>query len=188
MKKKLVCGLIALLYMSISLSAHTYKDTVERAFAMAEKDSLAQAEILFKEALKLGPSHAYNAIIFSRLGTIQQRLNRLDDALESYTYSLNIAPKSVQTLLDRGALYLDMGKPDQAYVDYSEVLDLDKDNMEALLFRAYISMKRRDYKAARLDYTNLLLVEPGHYNGLLGMALLNQKEKRYQEALGNYSK
>ena len=120
MEKKMKYLFIALFCMSTPLLAQTYKETVEKAFAMAEKDSLVQAEALFKEALKLGPSHAYNAIIFSRLGTIQQRLNRPDDALQSYAYSLNIAPKSVQTLLSRGALYLEMENPDRAYVDYSE--------------------------------------------------------------------
>ena len=67
-----------------------------------------------------------------------------DKALESYSFALNFAPLAVPILLDRAAIYMEMGKTDRAYTDYCQVLDGDKQNKEALLMRAYIYVLRRD--------------------------------------------
>ena len=97
------------------------------------KDSLVQAEDLLKQALKLEPKNAHNALLFSNLGLVQRKLGRYNDAVESYTYALNIAPLAVPILLNRAAIYLEQGMQDKAYVDYCQVMDVDKKNTEALL-------------------------------------------------------
>jgi len=60
------------------------------------------------------------------------------------SFALNFAPLAVPILLDRAAIYMEMGKTDRAYTDYCQVLDEDKQNKEALLMRAYIYVLRRD--------------------------------------------
>lgn len=101
------------------------------------------------QALKLEPKNAKNALLFSNLGLVQRRLGEFDKALESYSFALNFAPLAVPILLDRAAIYMEMGKTDRAYTDYCQVLDEDKQNKEALLMRAYIYVLRRDYPALR---------------------------------------
>ena len=160
--------------LSVSLSAQTYQELSEKAVECVGKDSLVQAEDLLKQALKLEPKNAHNALLFSNLGLVQRKLGRYNDAVESYTYALNIAPLAVPILLNRAAIYLEQGMQDKAYVDYCQVMDVDKKNTEALLMRAYIYMLRRDYKGARLDYQRLLEI---------GLATLEQKENKFREAL-----
>lgn len=169
--------------LSVSLSAQTYQELSEKAVECVGKDSLVQAEDLLKQALKLEPKNAHNALLFSNLGLVQRKLGRYNDAVESYTYALNIAPLAVPILLNRAAIYLEQGMQDKAYVDYCQVMDVDKKNTEALLMRAYIYMLRRDYKGARLDYQRLLEIDPKNYNGRLGLATLEQKENKFREAL-----
>ena len=168
---------------SISLSAQTYQELSEKAVECVGKDSLAQAEDLLKQALRLEPKNPHNALLFSNLGLVQRKLGRYNDAVESYTYALNIAPLAVPILLNRAAIYLEQGMQDKAYVDYCQVMDVDKKNTEALLMRAYIYMLRRDYKGARLDYQRLLEIDPKNYNGRLGLATLEQKEGKFRESL-----
>ena len=161
--------ILFLLFFSLSLSAQTYSELSEQAIDCIEKDSLVRAEELLVQAMKLEPSNPHNALLFSNLGLVQKRLGRYDDALQSYTYALNIAPTAVPILLDRAALYMEKGMTDRAYLDYCEALDADKVNKEALLMRAYIYTIRRDYKAAleqkegkfreALEIINKLLVE-----------------------------
>lgn len=153
-----------------------------------KNDSLTKSEILFKQALKMDPANMRNALLFTNLGTVQRRLGKIDDAIDSYTLSLNITPYSVVTLLNRASLYLEKNLFDRAYVDYCNVIDIDKTNKEALLFRAYIYMQRRDYKGARIDYNTLLQEEPGNNTARLGRALLNQKELKYRESLEDFNK
>ena len=143
--------ILFLLFFSLSLSAQTYSELSEQAIDCIEKDSLVRAEELLVQAMKLEPSNPHNALLFSNLGLVQKRLGRYDDALQSYTYALNIAPTAVPILLDRAALYMEKGMTDRAYLDYCEALDADKVNKEALLMRAYIYVLRRDYPAARID-------------------------------------
>lgn len=160
-----------------------YEKLSERAATATEQDSLTQAEGYIRQALKLEPANPHNALLFSNLGIIQQRRQQYEQALESYTLALNIAPRAVPVLLNRAALYLELGKEDLARIDYSLVLDMDKDNQEALLMRAYAYMQQRNYKSARADYEHLLKIVPQSYNGRLGLAMLEQKEKKYEAAL-----
>lgn len=180
MKKLAVGAYLALL--PIFAAAQTYQELAERAFRSVEKDSLDQAVTLFHQALKAEPGNAFNAELFAGLGEIYRRQNRRQEAIEQYTLSLNLRPRSVSTLLARAGVYMEMGDERHAYTDYCDVLDLDKDNREALFFRAYINMEQRDYKAARVDYERLLLLDANHFNARLGLAVLNQKEGRLKEA------
>ena len=172
-----------LFFSSLTVSAQTYRELSEKAIDCIERDSLAQAEDLLVQAMKLEPSNPHNALLFSNLGLVQRRLGRYDDALQSYTYALNIAPNAVPILLDRAAIYMEKGMTDRAFLDYSEALESDKGNKEALLMRAYIYTVRRDYKAARLDYDRLLELDSKSYAGRLGLATLEQKEGKCREAL-----
>lgn len=182
MMKQLI--VLVLFFVSAStVGAQTYREVSDRAVACIAQDSLEQAETLLLQALKLDPKNPHNALLFSNLGLVQRRLGRYDDALESYSFALNIAPLAVPILLDRAAIYMEKGMTDRAYLDYCQVLDKDKVSTEAFLMRAYIYTVRRDYKAAHMDYDRLLEHEPGNESGRLGLATLEQKEGRFRESL-----
>lgn len=170
------------------ISAQTYDELISRAMDAVERDSLYQAEISFKKALQLEPANIRNALLFSNLGTVQRRMGKNKEALESYSLALNLTPYSTTILLNRASLYLDMDYLDKAYVDYCNVIDLDAQNQEALRFRAYIYMRRRQYQDARNDYQSLLEVVPGDKTGRIGMAMVNQKLQRYRESLEEFNR
>ena len=180
--KRIILGLFCLIF-SLQLSAQTYDEYISQAMDAIETDSLAKAEMFFKEALKLEPANIKNALLFSNLGTIQRRIGKKKEALEAYSLALNLTPYSITILLNRASLYLEMDMLDKAYLDYCNVIDLDAKNKEALQFRAYVYMRRRQYMEARLDYQRLLEEEPGNKTARVGIAMVNQKDKRYREAL-----
>lgn len=185
---KRIVYILLLCCSCFQLSAQTYDELITRAMDAVEKDSLYQAEQLFKEALRLEPSNMRNALLFSNLGTIQRRMGKNDDAVESYSLALNLTPYSVTMLLNRASLYLEMDYLDKAYVDYCNVIDLDDKNQEALRFRAYIYMRRRQYQDARNDYQRLLEVIPGEKTARIGMAMANQKLNRHRESLEEFNR
>ena len=180
--KRIILGLFCLIF-SLQLSAQTYDEYISQAMDAIETESLAKAEMFFKEALKLEPANIKNALLFSNLGTIQRRIGKKKEALEAYSLALNLTPYSITILLNRASLYLEMDMLDKAYLDYCNVIDLDAKNKEALQFRAYVYMRRRQYMEARLDYQRLLEEEPGNKTARVGIAMVNQKDKRYREAL-----
>lgn len=185
---KQILFILVALVCSLNMSAQTYDELVHKAMDAVEMDSLQQAEQLFTEALKLEPANMRNALVFSNLGTIQRRMGKKKEALESYSLALNRTPYSVTMLLNRASLLLEMDYLDKAFVDYCDVLDIDRENKEALMFRAYIHMKRRMYHDARLDYRAFLELEPGNKTARIGMAMVNQKDKRFKEALEEFNR
>ena len=188
MMMKRIFIIIALCGSFLPLSSQTYDELIIRAMDAVEKDSLYQAEKLFEQALQLEPANMRNALLFSNLGTVQRRMGKNREAVESYTLALNLTPYSVTMLLNRASLYLEMDYLDKAYVDYCNVIDLDAKNTEALGFRAYIYMRRRQYLDAKADYQRLLESMPDDKTARIGMAMVNQKLQRYQESMDGFNR
>lgn len=185
--KYIVLILMCFCLMSPS-KAQTYDELIDKAMDAVEQDSLLQAENYFKEALRLEPANMRNSLLFSNLGTIQRRMGKKEEALESYSLALNKTPFSVTMLLNRASLLMEMDYLDRAFTDYCDVLDIDRKNPEALMYRAYIYMKRRQYQEARLDYRSYLEMNPENKTARLGMALVNQKDRRFQESLEEFNR
>lgn len=175
--------LLTLWVSCLEVHAQSYAELTQKAFDALERDSLADAEKYLLQALKVDPAHVQNSLLFSNLGLIQQRQGKLHEALESYNMALNITPKMVPILLNRAALYLELGKNDLARIDYSMVLDIEPKNLEALLMRAYAYSNLNDYKSAQSDYERLLTFSPMNYKGRLGLALSLKQLGMKQEAL-----
>ena len=180
--RKSVLTLGTTLLVCSSALAQDYETLAKRAMDYVMQDSLVQAEVFFKKALKLDPKSSKNALIFSNLGSVQKRMGKLDEAIESYSMALNITPYATSILLNRAAAYLDKGNADKAYIDYCQVIDLIPGNIEARLFRAYIYMDRRQYKEARIDYNAILNNDPEHRAARLGIIMLDQKENHLLKA------
>ena len=181
--KYIVATAFILSVSGVSAYAQEYKDLVEKAMDYTRKDSLQQAEQLYQQALKLDPKNARNALLFSNLGTVQRRMGKIDDALQSYTLALNIIPYSTAILLNRATIYMEKGMLDKAYLDYCNVIDLLPEDKEARLFRAYIYMQRRQYKEARIDYNVIIGKDFGNKPARIGLAMLDQKEEKYVSAI-----
>lgn len=179
-RKVLTCFLF-FFFSAISV-AQTYDEMVSKAMNAVKGDSLIVAERYFQNALKMDPINVRNSLLFTNLGTVQRRLQKYPEAIESYSMAINITPYSVVALLNRASLYLEQNFQDKAYVDYCNVLDIDKDNKEALLYRAYIYVNKRKYAEARTDYTKLLNLDPSNKMARIGKAMLDEKELRFREA------
>ncbi|MFA6812396.1 MAG: tetratricopeptide repeat protein [Bacteroidaceae bacterium] len=175
--------LIIFFFIPFILSAQTYTELFDKALDEIHNDSLKEAEVLLKQALKLEPNNKRNALVFSNLGYILHRLGDNEQALDAYSQALEIVPQLESTHLDRAAIFMEEGITDKAFVDYCDVLTKDKKNTEALLIRAYIYVLRRDYTEAHEDYSALLTLKPDSYSGRLGLVSLYQKEGNYKEAL-----
>lgn len=178
----LVCCFFVQGYVT-SARAQSYDEWVQQAIQAVEADSLERAVESLRQAVMTDPANAHNVWLYTNMGALQGQLLRFDEAIESYTFALNVAPYHVPALLGRASVYLDTGKLELARVDYSLVLDEEKENEEALLMRAYIYKVQRQYKFARADYDRLLELHADHFNARLGLALLLQAEGEREQAV-----
>ena len=177
-----ILSIIVCLFMALSVKAQSYNQLIEKAMEYTKRDSLVQAEDLFRQALKSDPKNVRNALLFSNLGTVLKRQGKTDEALEAYTMALNITPYATSILLNRAALYMEKNLLNKAYVDYCNVIDLLPENIEARLFRAYIYMEQRQYAEARIDYNVVLGKDAKNRTARLGIIMLDEKEGRYASA------
>lgn len=180
--KNLILTLILCLTVC-GVQAQSYDDYVRRGLSAAAADSLAEAEHLFREAMRLEPAQRSNAMLHYYIGQIQEKRQETDLALESYTMGLNIAPHLVPLRMGRAALYMQLNRKEMALLDYSDILDWKPDYTDALFMRAYIYSEQKLYKKARTDYEALLKIEPSNEKAQIGLVLVNDKDNRPREAM-----
>lgn len=144
-----------LLCMALPLAAQNYKALAEKALQYVEKDSLVQAEKLFKEAIKANQDEKETVALYCNLGLIQRQMKHYSDATDSYTMALRAEPKSTAILLKRALIYMEEGLEATALTDYNQALALQPDNKEALTVRAFLHSKRGEIDDARADYNHL---------------------------------
>jgi tetratricopeptide (TPR) repeat protein len=177
--------LIALLMLctALPLAAQTQKSLTDKAMEYVQKDSLPQAEKLYKQAIAATKDTKQTVALYYSLALIQRQMKHYPDAIDSFTSALKAEPKSTALLLKRAALYLEQGLDATAMADYNQALLLEPDNKEALAVRAYLLSRRGELDKAQADYTHLKVLEPNNFNARLGLALLAQKKKDFRSAM-----
>ena len=100
-----ITHLAAALLLCATVAAQSYQTEVEKALSALAADSLSVAEAHLREAMRIQPAAASNAILLRYLGQIQERRGQLDKALESYSLGLQQAPASQELLLNRASLH-----------------------------------------------------------------------------------
>ena len=175
--------LLAGLFVAASVQAQSYEQLVERGLQAAQADSLAEAESLFQQALRLQPSDYRNALLYTDLGRVQEALywqdthngRKADEALESYSLAIGLAPEAVPMLMARATFRLRLGIYDKAILDLTRVLTVNEQHLAALNYRAYCHGQLRSYGEARQDYERVLSLDEDNYEAQLGLAILEQQ-------------
>lgn len=181
MKERMI--LAAMCLAAAAARGQSYEEYVRQALDALATDSEEVSERLFREAMRVEPARRSNAMIYYRIGRMQEHRGKLEKALDNYTMGLNIAPDIVPLRMARAGLYVQLGNKEKALADYSDVLDRRPREQEALFMRAYVYTGQRLYQKARADYEALLSLNPAHEEGRIGLVLLNEKDNRPREAM-----
>jgi Flp pilus assembly protein TadD len=114
---------------------------------------LALAELV--KAVKLGGD---SAALFDELGSTQENLGRLKEAVAAYSRALDAAPKDANVLIKRGWAYANLNENQKARADFARALATAPTNPEA---------------HTGLGYTEALLKAPGPARIHANLALLH---------------
>lgn len=110
------------------------------------------AERTIVKALRLEPANRSNYLLWSNLGTVRTRLDKLDGALEAFQIGLASAPNSTVLLSNRARTYLLKGDSEAALADINHALALDSTLQWPRKMRGLINASRRNYDAAKADF------------------------------------
>ena len=167
-----------------------YVDNLRRAFNALHTDSLAQAERLFNEALKLRPTAPGNHIIRYNLGLVDMARGNNVEAIKKLTDIIKTYPNYFDARLARAEAYLQLGRTNEAIDDAQQLLEkqhldgMTADIAERARFvRAAARYQLRLYTDAHADLQTIMGDNPQNVNAQILDALTLQQMGRPKEAL-----
>lgn len=170
-----------------AVKAQTYMEYIDSSFIYLDNGNLAAAEQALLKALRSEPGNPENVMLLSNLGTIQRRMGKKREALQSYDNALVMAPQSIRLLENRAALLAEMDSLQRARDDYSLILLIDDKSENALYRRGLVELEQGDTAAARRDFEQLLAINPQSTEACMGMAALMKYRGYYTDAINLYT-
>jgi Flp pilus assembly protein TadD len=117
-----------------------YGISIEEAYSMAElgytmleQGRLKDAQGVF-QGLVIG--NPYDAYFHTVLGSIYQKQENIDGAVEEYSIAIGLDPANMEAYVNRGELLMRKGNFQQAAGDFKNALDLDPDGRSPSANRA----------------------------------------------------
>ncbi|MBR1387829.1 MAG: tetratricopeptide repeat protein [Alloprevotella sp.] len=163
-----------------------YADNLKRAFNFLYTDSLAQAETLLRDCLKLRPDARGNWVVRRTLGQIYLGQERYKEAISEFTSILRMQPENRDVRMERASAYLNFGNARAALQDCDVMMlaDMPDSTLVRILFlRAAAKMQLRTYSEARQDLARVVELDPENTNAPILLALALYRDGRPQEAL-----
>lgn len=189
MKKLVSLLIVSCFYLSaMAQDPSAYQALLDSATTASTTNRYEKAILFYKQVLEVDPSNEGNALVWGNLGSVYERMGKVDEAIESYTKALELQPKLIPVLEQRAGLYLDKGEKGRAMLDFTTILNDQPDHEQALLGRAYLRMQQNMLQEARLDFEGLLLNHPQSKQGELGFAILCQKQGRFNESADRFAR
>jgi tetratricopeptide (TPR) repeat protein len=109
------------------------------------------------------------------------------EAVDAYTLYLNIKPRNIKTLYNRGRAHEELGEHDLAMADYEKVLKLDDDHIKARLSIGNIHFRNEDYEKAYYQFDLVVTKHRQSDVALMYRGKANQKLGKLRDALLDYN-
>ena len=93
---------------------------------------------------------------FFAKGQVAAQEDNLQDAVDSYTLTLQENPNFTEALFHRSQVFIKMGKLRSAMYDLDELLHSNPYDVRALKFRAQVNYDMQNYEAALIDFQSVL--------------------------------
>lgn len=100
-----------------------------------QQGHLDKARDLFAGLALLDPANPY---LHAMLGSIDQKQQKYESAIQQYTWALQLFPQDMDSLTNRAECYLHLGKFQQASEDLKQCIALDPSQKNAAANRARI--------------------------------------------------
>lgn len=123
------------------------------------------------------------SLIYERISMFFFSINRSDDALMFLNKSLDITPKNVNALLNKGYILEKIDKIDESNECYDEIFNIDKRNLFALNNKSFNLRRRGELDEALILVDNALKVNPNFILAIKNKVEILKGLKKTDEAL-----
>ena len=176
--------LVSIYNLSAKKDYYELVDSAENNIKIQKWD---RAELFLKEVLKNYPDDNNNSLIISNLATVQRYQGKYQEAINNYTFAINMTPNAVTLLKNRASLYLDIDSVTYALEDFERILLLDEKDEETRYYHGILSIRVGDMDAAKKDFDYILFYNPSSGLGREGLALWFKKRGDNIEAIKYYT-
>lgn len=169
-------------------SSPRYLELADSADYFIAHENWIRAEEKIIQALRLEPANFSNSLLLANLGVVQSNQGKIQDALESLSMGLNIAPSSTVLLNNRAHTYLLMDSISQASADIDRSLQIDSIQEWTLQTRGYLYIKEGNTREATRIFNKIKNIFPDNSSIYSGFATIDASEGNMESAKENYKK
>lgn len=194
------------------------KEKIDKAFAYHQQGKLSEAEVIYSEVLAVDPDNANvlnlfglllckeqrydkaieyiekaaaiapSAYIYSNLGGIYYRLNKLDSAINAYNKGLELESNNFHIIHGLALCYEKKNDYYSAVACYKQAIMVQPDNHElySSIGICYIVLNQPNAAVANLN--KAIELKPDDYNSYINLGDLYKKTNKYTEAIDCYNK
>ncbi len=184
---KSILTLTLFIHLAIICLAQDTQSLLVKSYKCAEENDYSCAEKHILEVIAIEKDKAKLSNYYSNLGTFQRRMNRIDEALESYNKAIQLDNKNVDALTNRATLFSQMNDDAKALKDYNAALKIAPNDETSLINRASIYRKSGKQSEAKKDLEVILKKDPKNIGARVNLANIKKSENKNQEALSDYN-
>ncbi len=137
----------------------------DRAWGLMNLELFDAALLLTYRALEIDPMYSTTLL---QQGRILRRMNRLDEAVNSFTAALAVDPPYVLIHLNRGLAFSSLGRYEEAIADYQVYLESEPNDPSAFSNLGYTYSQIGNLEKALDAFVKALELAPQYHQALFG--------------------
>lgn len=178
--------LLSVALYSTQSSASRYLELADSADYYIKEMQWELAEKTLKKALNLEPANFSNSLLLSNLGIVQLNEGKPEEALQSFSLGLSIAPNSTILLNNRAKVLLETGDSEGAYLDIQKSLEIDSIQEWPLQMKALLNIDKNNFLEAEKLLSIIKEKFPDNNIYWIGSAMIEEKKGNFENALNFY--
>ncbi|MCB4791114.1 MAG: tetratricopeptide repeat protein [Elusimicrobia bacterium] len=142
--------------------------------------NLPQAIYYWKKFIEKKPD---SAPAYFQLGTAQEKLGQLDDAVESFKKAISLQPNGAEMYLALANIYEKQENFTEAINEFKKYLELAPDNVNVLLYLGGLYYRLKMYEEAQGVFLEALKIKPQDTNINFWLGIMAEHKKDWKEAI-----
>jgi tetratricopeptide (TPR) repeat protein len=173
----------AILIMLVLPTATVYSQTSPEIEAFSQSRQF-EANMEYSQAASiLMPVYSESSYdVNLRLGWLNYKLGKYDDAMNYYRKAINLMPYSIEPKLGYNLPASAAGKWDEVIDQYKKILEIDPQNSFVNYQLGYIYYGRKEYSTALPLFEKVVNLYPFSYDGVIMYAWTNYMLGSFREA------
>ena len=155
-------------------------------FSPNEKNLYLFSEKIPKNNLEINENYLEDEILCIK-GENERNKGNYNEAIEFFTKSIQLNPKSFKAFFNRAFTYDKIGLYNEAICDYTSTIRLKPNHSFCFYNRGITYNKIGDYEKSIYDFSKAIELEPNKPEFYFNRACLYKNTKQYQNAINDYT-